>query len=257
MKLLLVCEGEGDDDDVITLTLRVLHEALPWMIGLESLAQPTPAWFEYEPGRRFLKWSDVGKVCDQHRVPRVNELGLRLGCRAAKRLTRLLSEPKVHPPDEPIRVLLVHDDDGVAGWRESFEVARKEWLTWLDEEARLNRRPRTDADIAIGVAAPEHEAWVLAGFVARDEAERQALESARKRLGFDPCIYGERLTSKRESDPKDAKRVLREVCADPERRRALLAEADLELLRARGIAIGLTAFLEELKARVASGYGAK
>lgn len=249
-----MCEGDGDDDDLVALTLRVLHETHPWMIGLESIEQPTPAWFEYEPGRRFLKWSDIDKVCDGWRVPRVQGLGMHLGRRAATRLTRLLSKPTVLGAEEPIRVLLVHDDDGVAGWRESLEAARDEWLTWLVGEAAFNRRPHTDAGVVIGVATPEHEAWVLAAFVPRDDGERGTLEQSRKRLRFDPCTHGARLTSGRETDPKDAKRALREVCGDSARRRALLAEADLDLLRARGASIGLTAFLDELKARVTSAY---
>jgi len=179
---------------------------------------------------------------------------MHLGRRAATRLTRLLSKPAVLAPEEPIRVLLVHDDDDVAGWRESLQAARDEWLTWLDGEARLHRRPPVNVGVAIGVASPEHEAWVLAAFVPRDDGEHGTLEKARKRLGFDPCTHGARLTSRRETDPKDAKRALREVCGDPARRRTLLAEAGLDLLRARGVAIGLTAFLDELEARVASAY---
>jgi hypothetical protein len=50
--------------------------------------------------------------------------------------------------------------------------------------------------------------------------------------------------------------VLRGLCPDTERRRALFGTADLELLRSRGEAIGLRAFLDELQTRVASGYGA-
>ncbi len=64
MKLLLVCEGDGDDDDLKVITLKVLHEAHPWMVGLESLEAPTPEWFEYERGRGFLRWGDVDKACD-------------------------------------------------------------------------------------------------------------------------------------------------------------------------------------------------
>lgn len=255
MKLLLVCEGEGDDDDLIALTLRVLHEAHPWMSGLEAIEQPTPAWWLFEHGRRFLSWHDVGKLCDRRGIPRVQGLGMHLGRRAATRLTRLLSTPDVLPPGEAVRVVWAHDDDGVAGWRESLETAREEWLAWLDAEARANRRPKTDADIAIGVASPEHEAWVLAAFAPASDAEREAHARTSTRLGFDPCLQGERLTSKRETDPKDAKRALREVCEGHERRRALFVEVDLDLLRARGVAVGLTAFLDELKARVASAYG--
>lgn len=186
VKLLLVCEGDGDDDDLKALTLKVLHEAHPWMVGLETLDEPTPAWFEYEPGRRFLKWSDINAVCDRRGVPDVHGLGLDLGRRAATRLTRLLSKREVLPEEVSLRVALVHDADGKPAWRERLEAARDEWRSWLEEQERLKRRAHTDIDIAIGVAQPEHEAWVLAAFEPRDAGERERLKGVRQRLGFDP-----------------------------------------------------------------------
>jgi hypothetical protein len=256
MKLLLVCEGDGDDDDLITLTQRVLHAAHSWMIGLESLQEPTPAWVHVGPDARFLKWADINKLCDDHRVPRVQDIGLRLGARRATRLTRLLSTNAFVSEPDGVRVLLVHDDDGEAGWREALERIREQWLRWLDDEVRLGRRAPQDIDIAIGIATPEHESWVIAAFEHRDTVDGTRLAELRQMLGFDPCLHGERLTSGREIDPKNAKRVLEHLCPDTERRRALLCTVDLDLLRSRGEAIGLREFLDELRTRVASGYGA-
>lgn len=255
MKILLVCEGDGDDEDLATLTIRVLHSAHPWMQGLESIEQPTPAWVHPTPNATFLKWADIDKVCDAHKVPPVQGIGLHLGARVARRLTRLLSGTEYASATDGIRVLLVHDDDGNAGWREALEGERDRWLTWLADELRLQRRAVMDADIAIGIATPEHESWVLAAFEPRDAEDGARLANLRQELGFDPCLHGERLTSGRETAPKDAKRVLRDLCPDMERRRALLCTVDLDLLRGRGEAIGLRAFLDELQTRVASGYG--
>jgi hypothetical protein len=255
VKLLLVCEGEGDDEDLVTLTLRALHTAHPWMQGLESLEQPMPAWVQSAPGVLFLKWADIDKVCDEHKVPRVQAMGLHLGARAARRLTRLLSGTGFTSATDGIRVLLVHDDDGREGWREALESERRAWLTWLDDEVRLQRRVAMDADIAIGIATPEHESWVLAAFEPQDAVDVARLADLRQALGFDPRLHGERLTSGRETAPKDAKRVLRALCPDTERRRALFSTVDLDVLRSRGEAIGLRVFLDELQMRVASGYG--
>ncbi len=255
MKLLLVCEGDGDDDDLKVITLKVLHEPHPWMVGLESLEAPTPEWFEYERGRGFLRWGDVAKARVARRVPRVHGLGMHLGRRMATRLTRMLSLPSVLPPGDAIRVVMVHDTDRLPGWRESLEAARDEWLAWLDDQERLKLRGHTDANVAVGVAHPEHEAWQLAAFEPKGNRERTRLTSVQAQLGFDPRLDGERLTSMRVTDSRDAKRVLDAVCGDSERQRAILEEASLDLLRARGVAVGLTAFLDELKARVVDAYG--
>ncbi len=112
-----------------------------------------------------------------------------------------------------------------------------------------------DVDVAVGVASPEHEAWVLAAYEPHSEPARRALDALRHALGFDPRTEGDRLTSGREDAPKDAKRVLRALCTDDAQRRALMAEVDLDLLRARGDKTGLTEFLSELRTRVATAYG--
>lgn len=247
MKLLLVCEGEGDDDDVKALTLKVLHESHPWMIDLEALEEPTPSWLEYEPGRAFLRWNDLETVCERWRVAPVQRLGRGLGYRAATKALRLLSALPMRPLEGGVRVVMVHDSDHVDGWFESFAEARNEWLAVLGEDAH-------DVDVAIGVAHPEHEAWVLSA-IEPDEAEQVRWRALRQRLGFDPCTAGERLTSKNATDPKDAKRALDELCPDARRRRELIEEADLNLLRRRGRAIGLSAFLDELRVRIGGGFG--
>lgn len=250
MKLLLICEGTRDDEDLTALTLKVLHESHEWMVGLESLSEPTPTWLEYEPGRRFLRWGDVDVVCERWRVPPVQRLGKGLGYRAALRALRLLSVLPSRSETAGVRVVMVHDSDRVEGWLASLDLARREWLSAL-----ASRVENLDADVAVGVAHPEHEAWKLVAFEPGTATELTALNAARARLGFDPRTEGESLTSKRVTDPKDAKRVLEEVCVDHERRRTLLAGASLELLRNRGGSVGLTAFLEELKTHVASAYG--
>ncbi len=114
MRFLLVCEGPGDVDDLITLTHRVLRAAHPWLADHDEPAPPWPAWWTFE-GRRFLAWRDIDKLCDAYRVPRVQGLGMGLGRRAAARLFRCLTLPACAPPEEALRVLLVHDEDGRTG----------------------------------------------------------------------------------------------------------------------------------------------
>jgi hypothetical protein len=248
VKLLLICEGPADEHDLKTLTTRVLHEAHRWLIGLECLDEPTPAWLEYEPREGFLQWSDIDKVCEAHRVPRVQRLGRGLGYRSALRAFRLLSALPSLDLRDGIRVVIVHDSDHSDGWRESIVLARDEWLHALLAE-------NVDAGVAIGIAHPEHEAWPLAAFIPQTDEDKERLNGLRDRLGFDPTQHGERLTSTRETAPNDAKRALRELCPNEERRRSLLEAVPLETVRERGQSTGLTSFLEELRHHVADGFG--
>jgi hypothetical protein len=247
VKFLLICEGEGDDEDLKALTVRVLQEEHLWLVGLDRLEEPLPSWLEYEPGRGFLRWSDIDKACDARKVPRVQRLGRGLGYRAALRAFRLLSALPALELRDGLRVVMVHDSDRVDGWQESLELARTDWLGAM-------RGDGVDADVALGIAHPEHEAWVLVAFEPRDTQEKGRLEELRRRLGFDPTTQGDRLTSGRETSPKDAKKTLRELCPDADRRRALMREAPLQRLRSCGGSTGLSAFLDELRLYAASAF---
>jgi hypothetical protein len=51
-----------------------------------------------------------------------------------------------------------------------------------------------DADVAIGIATPEHESWVIAAFEPQDTVDAARLAELRQALGFDPRLHGEWLT---------------------------------------------------------------
>ncbi len=61
--------------------------------------------------------------------------------------------------------------------------------------------------IVVGVAVPEGEAWLLAGWTPQDARDRERHAASRKHLGFDPCSAPERLTS--DGKERDAKRHAR------------------------------------------------
>jgi hypothetical protein len=147
----------------------------------------------------------------------------------------------------PAAVVLVHDSDGDHdGWRDSLEAARRDFCVHT-----VGLR----FAVVIGVAHPEREAWVLAGFEPQTPEERSRCNEMRAELGFNPCEHAERLTSMREIYKKDAKRVLNRLTdGDHDRELACLRETDLEKLEARGKGIGLYAFLAELRERLAPCY---
>ena len=102
--------------------------------------------------------------------------------------------------------------------------------------------------IVIGIAKPEREAWIIAGFVPCDEREQLVLASERQRLGFDPTLHPHEL---RGNGTRSAKVALANLAAsDHEREHRCSTEPTLEHLRQRGEHTGLAAFLDEIEERV-------
>lgn len=111
----------------------------------------------------------------------------------------------------------------------------------LDHARERGRLKRT---ILLAHPVPEIEAWLVAAFEPRDATERQRLESEVRRLGFDPTAEPERLTSKNEHEPKDAKRVWRTLSADDPTRRDVCLAVAFDAWKRRGAACGLAAFVD-------------
>ncbi|MBI5368505.1 MAG: hypothetical protein HZA54_15830 [Planctomycetes bacterium] len=107
--------------------------------------------------------------------------------------------------------------------------------------------------IAIGVAHPQRECWVIAGFEPHTAEEDARLDAARNHCGFDPRARAEELTAKAlgagvKRNAKEALHIL--TAGDAERERMCLL-VDLELLRSRGARAGLHDFLvEEVRSRL-------
>jgi hypothetical protein len=237
---LVVCEGSSDPETIMVLADRVACAEHDW---LDEIIDSMRSWTGMTPGEPCVYWSDIYKICEARGVPRVHGLGYALGRRAALMALRLAWSLDM----SPTAVLLVHDSDGDHdGWRESLEAARRDFLA--------NEHSRSFV-VVIGVAHPEREAWVLAGFEPRTPEERSRHDELRAELGFNPCEQGERLTSKREVHKRDAKRVLARLSSgDRDRELACLRETALKTLKARGERIGLSAFLGEVRERLAGCY---
>lgn len=135
----------------------------------------------------------------------------------------------------PDVVVLVRDaDNRNEERREGFEQART-------SSPHLER-------IVIGIANPEREAWVLAGFVPCDGREQSALDSERQRLGFDPTRHPHELRGNAKRSAKTALASL--LGSDDRREHRCLTEPPLAHLRQRGAHTGLAAFLDEIDERV-------
>jgi hypothetical protein len=147
------------------------------------------------------------------------------------------------PPD---LLIVAHDTDG--------DRARVKDL----EQAVALTHP-----IPVIIAAPHQdaEAWFVAGFRPRSDAEHRRLSERRKELSFDPPEEPHRLTAHPNDARTDAKRVLRIFVFDEDASRAPTLEEmgdlcertldDLALLERRGEACGLAAFLAAVRSTLA------
>jgi hypothetical protein len=101
---------------------------------------------------------------------------------------------------------------------------------------------------------PEVEAWFLAGFEPRDAQEHARLEAERRRLGFDPTQRPHQLTSGRQHDDRDAKRVLDALTQGQTSRVLHCLECDLAEWRRRGERTGLAAFVAACEVELPAAF---
>jgi hypothetical protein len=234
----LVVEAPDDGATTTTLLDRCLVEGIEW---LEAEHLPhLRAWRGIEPGTELTAWKHVTTLARKHRVVPMGFFDGNPGEHDARMARRvLLLFAKTGMPD---LVVLVHDADDRPERRDGFEQARSG--TPLSER------------IVIGIADPEREAWVLAGFVPCDEREQSALTSERQRLGFDPTLHPHELRGNGKRSAKAAHASL--VGDDRQREHRCLTEPPLAHLRQRGQHTGLAAFLKEIDERIVpviSGQG--
>lgn len=100
--------------------------------------------------------------------------------------------------------------------------------------------------VAVAYAAPEIEAWVVAGFSPRDEREAGRLRECCTSVSFDPCKQPERLTSTTRGHARDAKRVCATLLPDADDRYDRCLDVDEGEWRRRTTLAGGAAFLDEL-----------
>lgn len=191
-------------------------------------------WRGAEPHQTVTYWKKIPGLAKKHGVVSHGHFAGEAGtfdARAARKA--LLLFKKLGMPDA---VVLMRDADDQPQRLEGLEQARELF-------ANADR-------IAVGVAIPEREAWILAGFSPTGDEEQRALARERRRLGFDPSRYPERL---RGEGKRSAKQALANLVGDEREREAqCLRSTPISRLRERGSQCGLTRFLDEIEQRIVS-----
>lgn len=237
VRLLVVCEAPADFRTATDLADRVFCERIDWLD--ESLLPTQRTWTETDPGRPYLRWTDLDRAAAARNLrlrPR-SRFGGEPGAADAAAADKALQFAAFLAPDErPAAVLLIRDSDDQPERRRGLAQAstREPGHAW-------------PFHVVIGLAHPKREAWVLAGFEPRDPDEHARLATLRSELGHDPCTSSDQLTARTPGSKRDAKRVVAHLTADDRDREAHCWQtAPLARLHARGEANGLAAYLGDL-----------
>ena len=237
----MIVEAAADFRHVCGLLDRkILHHAPDWFD--EKQLEGERIWCGIKPGSTFTCWKHIKQLAQTHGGLRGRgPIGFGLGdsrhydypsTRKVLQMCGLMKE-------RPDAVLLVRDLDDVPRERRlSIEQAKR--------ESNLH-----NMEVVLALAEAKREAWVLNGFDPKTRAEKEILAGLRSELGFDPRTEAHQLNAVKHGAPRDAKRVLAALTGgDAAREEACWMETGWTILRERGTATGLYAFLSAAKDRL-------
>ncbi len=235
MRIAVVYEANADFSLAVGIADRVLLARLDWLY--EEILDSLRSWIPNLPDGLPMTWTGVSR--------RARELGIRVH----GHFSGEPGEPDAQAGRRALHVircefgqldavLLIRDTDDQPQRRDGLEQARGDRNCWCP--------------IILAVPHCEREAWVISGFDPQNQRESERLASETAELGFDPCLYSERLTAcKHDAARRSAKRVLRVLTAgDRSRETSCWMTTDLDKLRNRGARNGLVEYLNELQERL-------
>jgi hypothetical protein len=226
--IILVVEGNSD--------VRVLRGFAERALGEQS-ADFSPdllTWRGLDEQSSSLYWDDTDKEAKARRIAPI--LGYFNGLPAKTYATRARIALTLCHRANPLAVVLVCDADHQPERLAGLQQAR---------ESHFSKK----YPIAVAVANPCREAWVLAGFEPQNQQEQQALAALHKELDFNPAQMPERLREKKQSgDARNAKRVLEALgLGELERERLCWLVTAYDQLQKNGNKCGLTGYLNEVR----------
>jgi len=242
VKIGIAAESRGDARLIKALVDRMLIEEIAWVAdtfeacrgAMDDGLSPCRS-FEGIEGSAFL---DIHDATEHARNRRLRFHGHFNGEPAASdaqmfRAALVLFAEEAEPPKA---VVIARDVDDDAERRKGFTQADKV----------------TDWPFKVigALATPEIEAWLVAAWTPEDRAERERHQELNDELHFDPCAHPERLTSKNESDPKDAKRILDLLTKTGRDAAERWDDAPLDRLESNGAGCGLGQFVRDVKGKL-------
>jgi hypothetical protein len=215
--------------------------------GDRAIREGQRIWAGVDLGAPWTTWSEAKELAQRHKlvVPGFGQRGYE---QVAYRTARLAAYLAVKLQPAPGLVFFCFDTDG--------DETRADQMRAGVERAKVGGLP-----VTLAVMHQESEAWVVAGFVPENGAEESTLRQLKSELGFDPTSEPHRLTPKRKTDLRDAKRVCECLIpegslSDSDRAQRCWLDTPLEDLERRGAKTGLPEYLAAVKATVLPALGA-
>jgi hypothetical protein len=255
LNLLMVCEDDSDFRIASGLVDRVIAEVGPsWLrAALEDTPGAMRSW-RGDGAKDFFDIHHIAETCDALEVKlsygHFNGKAGGAGAHGARNAFALVRH--LVTTGTPIDAILFIWDMDQQG------KERRAALRQARAEAKSLRYIGDTFEIVLGCPDAMMEAWVLAGFDARNDDERTRLSQERQNLGFSPVTLSQELdatsnkrgASAKRDEPlakKSAKRVLDALTGDdPDRVMGCWKDTPLETLRERGEHNGLKEYLEEV-----------
>lgn len=241
VEIVVIVESAADFRTGTKLAERVIIENVDWID--EDIFEHCVVWSGLLPESDHSCWRDVKSIfasfkADGLKLPRPRERQGRSDGATTKRVLRLIRALQTQRGKRVDGILLIRDSDG--------DTERIKTLKLVQEQfAEIYT-------IAIGMANPKREAWVLNGFVPKDDSEWALLSEIKNRNTFDPTIEAHRLRETLKQEPqkwRNAKVVLDYLMINRFEQECW-EEPELGFLRERGRETGLTAYLGEVAERL-------
>ncbi|WP_459864102.1 hypothetical protein [Endothiovibrio diazotrophicus] len=235
MRWLVIAEAEADQRIATALADRVLLDHYPEWLDSYTL-DAMRSWCGIDPETTYTRWSRIPELAKRGgRRLHVHGKGAGADAAAARKVFAIVGQ---HAVDHEVdALLLIRDADNQPERASHIRNARDGIGTSLG------------FPIAVGVANPKREAWVLNGFDPKDPQEKRRLEEVITASGLDPRTHAHRLHGdiRRGSAERDTKRIVAILTASSwEHERLCWEEIPLETLRQRGIETGLVDYFNEV-----------
>lgn len=235
----IAAESEGDAKLITALVDRVLIEDVAWVRetfeacreSLEDGLSPCRN-FRGIAGEPYLDLHNASDRARERKLRIYGKFNDEPGADDAfmARATLFLFADEDEPPKA---VIITRDVDRAPNRAKGFSQAAQSY-DW-------------NFKILVALAEPEIEAWLIAAWAPEDSSERERLKELVDELDFNPCKNPERLTSKKETDKKDAKRILKLLTKSKTDIIDRWKTTRLEQLESNGAACGLGPFIRDIR----------